>query len=81
MSYRGIADRIAADYLEHMASDDRERSTSATELSKAQELLAFPWLPVEQGMRLKVNADKSDVRQPSDVHFLGFRFQCRTVTA
>ena len=23
-------------------------------------------------------ADKSGVRQPSDVHFLGFRFQCRT---
>ena len=33
---------------------------------------------LEQRMRLKVNADKSGVRQPSDVHFLGFRFQCRT---
>jgi RNA-directed DNA polymerase len=33
---------------------------------------------LEQRMRLKVNADKSGVRQPSDVHFLGFCFQCRT---
>jgi len=33
---------------------------------------------LEQRMRLTVNADKSGVRQPSDVHFLGFCFQCRT---
>jgi hypothetical protein len=28
-------------------------------------------------MRLKVNEEKSGVRQPHQVHFLGFRFQCR----
>ncbi len=27
-------------------------------------------------MRLQVNEEKSDVRKPYDVHFLGFRFQC-----
>ena len=28
-------------------------------------------------MRLKVNEEKSEVRQPDEVHFLGFRFRCR----
>jgi hypothetical protein len=28
-------------------------------------------------MRLKVNEEKSGIRQPHEVHFLGFRFQCR----
>jgi RNA-directed DNA polymerase len=32
---------------------------------------------LERRMRLKVNAQKSAVRQPAEVHFLGFRFQCR----
>ena len=39
---------------------------------------SWPRSDLEQRMRLKVKADKSGVRQPSDVHFLGFRFQCRT---
>jgi Group II intron, maturase-specific domain len=29
------------------------------------------------GARLKVNEEKSGIRQPHEVHFLGFRFQCR----
>jgi hypothetical protein len=28
-------------------------------------------------MRLKVNEEKSEIRQPHQMHFLGFRFQCR----
>jgi RNA-directed DNA polymerase len=32
---------------------------------------------LERRMRLKVNAEKSAVRRPEAVHFLGFRFQCR----
>jgi hypothetical protein len=32
---------------------------------------------LERRMRLKVNEEKSGVRQPHEVHFLGFRFQCR----
>jgi group II intron reverse transcriptase/maturase len=32
---------------------------------------------LERRMRLEVNEEKSDVRQPDAVHFLGFRFQCR----
>ena len=32
---------------------------------------------LERHMRLKVNEEKSGVRQPHEVHFLGFRFQCR----
>jgi RNA-directed DNA polymerase len=32
---------------------------------------------LESRMRLQVNEEKSGVRQPSEVHFLGFRFQCR----
>jgi hypothetical protein len=31
---------------------------------------------LEQRMRLQVNEEKSDVRKPDDVHFLGFRFRC-----
>jgi hypothetical protein len=27
-------------------------------------------------MRLQVNEEKSDVRKPDDVQFLGFRFRC-----
>jgi hypothetical protein len=30
-------------------------------------------------MRLQVNEEKSDVRKPDDVHFLGFRFRCGKV--
>ena len=29
-------------------------------------------------MRLQVNEEKSGVRKPYDVHFLGFRFSCET---
>ena len=32
---------------------------------------------LERRMRLKVNEEKSGIRQPHEVHFLGFRFQCR----
>ena len=32
---------------------------------------------LERRMRLKVNEEKSAVRRPDEVHFLGFRFQCR----
>ena len=32
---------------------------------------------LERRLRLKVNEEKSGVRQPHEVHFLGFRFQCR----
>jgi RNA-directed DNA polymerase len=32
---------------------------------------------LERRMRLKVNEEKSGIRQPHQVHFLGFRFQCR----
>jgi hypothetical protein len=32
---------------------------------------------LERRMQLKVNEEKSGVRQPHEVHFLGFRFQCR----
>jgi RNA-directed DNA polymerase len=32
---------------------------------------------LERRMRLKVNEEKSGVRAPHEVHFLGFRFQCR----
>jgi hypothetical protein len=28
-------------------------------------------------MRLQVNEEKSGVRQPEEVHFLGFRFRCQ----
>jgi RNA-directed DNA polymerase len=31
---------------------------------------------LEQRMRLKINEEKSGVREPHEVHFLGFRFQC-----
>lgn len=31
---------------------------------------------LEARMRLQVNGEKSDVREPDDVHFLGFRFRC-----
>jgi len=31
---------------------------------------------LEKRMRLQVNEEKSGVRQPDDVHFLGFRFEC-----
>ena len=31
---------------------------------------------LESRMRLQVNEEKSDVRKPEDVHFLGFRFRC-----
>ena len=31
---------------------------------------------LEQRMRLQVNEEKSDVRKPDDVQFLGFRFRC-----
>ncbi len=31
---------------------------------------------LEQRMRLKINEEKSGVRQPHEVHFLGFRFRC-----
>jgi len=31
---------------------------------------------LERRMRLQVNEDKSDVRKPNDVHFLGFSFCC-----
>jgi RNA-directed DNA polymerase len=31
---------------------------------------------LEQRMRLQINEEKSDVRKPDDVHFLGFRFRC-----
>jgi RNA-directed DNA polymerase len=33
---------------------------------------------LEQRMRLQVNEEKSGVRKPYDVHFLGFRFSCET---
>ena len=33
---------------------------------------------LEQRMRLQVNEEKSGVRTPYDVHFLGFRFGCET---
>jgi Reverse transcriptase (RNA-dependent DNA polymerase) len=32
---------------------------------------------LERRTQLKVNEEKSGVRQPHEVHFLGFRFQCR----
>jgi RNA-directed DNA polymerase len=32
---------------------------------------------LERRLRLKVNEEKSGVRPPHEVHFLGFRFQCR----
>jgi group II intron reverse transcriptase/maturase len=32
---------------------------------------------LDRRMQLKVNEEKSGVRQPHEVHFLGFRFQCR----
>jgi RNA-directed DNA polymerase len=32
---------------------------------------------LERRMRLKINEEKSGVRVPDAVHFLGFRFQCR----
>ena len=32
---------------------------------------------LERRLRLKVNEEKSGVRPPDEVHFLGFRFQCR----
>jgi len=32
---------------------------------------------LERRLRLKINAEKSAVRRPDVVHFLGFRFQCR----
>ena len=32
---------------------------------------------LEQRMRLQVNEEKSGVRKPEEVHFLGFRFRCR----
>ena len=32
---------------------------------------------LERRLRLKINAEKSAVRRPGVVHFLGFRFQCR----
>jgi group II intron reverse transcriptase/maturase len=32
---------------------------------------------LEQRMRLQVNEEKSGVRKPDEVHFLGFRFRCR----
>ena len=31
---------------------------------------------LEQRMRLQVNEEKSGVRKPDEVHFLGFRFRC-----
>ena len=31
---------------------------------------------LERRMRLQVNEDKSGVRKPDEVHFLGFRFRC-----
>jgi RNA-directed DNA polymerase len=31
---------------------------------------------LEKRMRLQVNEEKSGVRQPNEVHFLGFRFRC-----
>ena len=31
---------------------------------------------LERRLRLKVNEEKSGVRPPHEVHFLGFRFQC-----
>ncbi len=33
---------------------------------------------LERRMRLQVNEEKSGVRKPYDVHFLGFRFGCET---
>jgi group II intron reverse transcriptase/maturase len=33
---------------------------------------------LEKHMRLQVNEEKSDVRKPDEVHFLGFRFRCKT---
>jgi len=32
---------------------------------------------LEQRLRLQVNEEKSGVRKPEEVHFLGFRFRCR----
>jgi RNA-directed DNA polymerase len=32
---------------------------------------------LEKRMRLQVNEEKSGVRRPSEVHFLGFRFHCK----
>jgi RNA-directed DNA polymerase len=32
---------------------------------------------LERRMRLQVNEEKSGVRKPEEVHFLGFRFRCR----
>src|ERR1700726_924256 len=34
---------------------------------------------LERRMRLKVSEEKSGVRPPHEVHFLGFRFQCRRI--
>ena len=31
---------------------------------------------LEKHMRLKANEEKSGVRKPDDVHFLGFSFRC-----
>jgi RNA-directed DNA polymerase len=33
---------------------------------------------LEKRMRLQVNEAKSGVRRPDEVHFLGFRFRCKT---
>jgi RNA-directed DNA polymerase len=33
---------------------------------------------LEKRMRLQVNEEKSGVRKPDEVHFLGFRFHCKT---
>ena len=33
---------------------------------------------LEKRMRLQVNEEKSGVRKPDEVHFLGFRFRCKT---
>jgi hypothetical protein len=55
-----------------------ERGTEAVRSARAGErVMASIRHFLERRMRLKVNEEKSGIRQPHQVHFLGFRFQCR----
>ena len=65
LSYQGISDQVASDYMDRHGLATWQilkRSASATELSEARKLLAFPRLPVQQD---------AGTRAPSHEHLPG----------
>ena len=55
LSYQGIADQVAYDYMaKHGRAawhDIDQKLQPRRQLPQAQELLAFPWLPLRKGQR------------------------------